>query len=186
MGRRNNVPPLPEAPQALVGDIRALIEAARERATSAVNGELTMLYWRVGRRIHTQILEGRRAEYGEEVLPRLSAQLVKDYGSSFSVKNLRRMVQFAVTFPDEQIVVSLIRQLSWTHFIALIPLKDPCQRDYYAQMPVPNGGVSEPCASASSRFVTKRFSTSGPARELNPQGCQVVGIMRPQWHAPQP
>ncbi|KAB0786023.1 YhcG family protein, partial [Pseudomonas aeruginosa] len=42
--------------------------------------------------------------------------------------------QFAVAYPDERIVVSLIRQLSWTHFIALIPLKDPLQRDYYAQM----------------------------------------------------
>ena len=68
------------------------------------------------------------------MLPNVAAQLVREYGSSFSVKNLRRMVQFATTFPDEQIVVSLIRQLSWTHFIALIPLKDPLQRDYYAQM----------------------------------------------------
>lgn len=93
-----------------------------------------MLYWRIGQRIHTQVLQGRRADYGEEVLPTLAAQLVKEYGSSFSVKNLRRMVQFAVTFPEERIVVSLIRQLSWTHFIALIPLKDPLQRDYYAQM----------------------------------------------------
>lgn len=64
----------------------------------------------------------------------LAAQLVREYGSSFSVKNLRRMVQFAAAYPDERIVVSLIRQLSWTHFIALIPLKDPLQRDYYAQM----------------------------------------------------
>nr|MCA7008335.1 PDDEXK nuclease domain-containing protein [Dickeya chrysanthemi] len=79
-------------------------------------------------------LEGRRADYGEEVVLTLAAQLVKEYGSSFAVKNLRRMVQCATTFPDEQIVVSLIRQLSWTHFIALIPLKDPLQRDYYAQM----------------------------------------------------
>ena len=124
----------PAGPSVLLGDIRALIDAARERAVSAVNSELTMLYWRVGQRIHTQILEGRRADYGEEVLPTLAVQLVKDYGSSFSVKNLRRMVQFASTFPDEQIVVSLIRQLSWTHFIALIPLKDLHQRDYYAQM----------------------------------------------------
>jgi predicted nuclease of restriction endonuclease-like (RecB) superfamily len=121
-------------PAALLGDIRALIEVARQRAISTVNSELTMLYWRIGQRIHTQVLEGRRAEYGEEVLPTLATQLVKEYGNSFSVKNLRRMVQFAATFPDEPIVVSLIRQLSWTHFIALIPLKDPRQRDYYAQM----------------------------------------------------
>ncbi|WZB64503.1 PDDEXK nuclease domain-containing protein [Achromobacter xylosoxidans] len=118
----------------VAGDIRILIEGARQRAASAVNSELTMLYWRIGQRIHAQVLEGRRADYGEEVLPNVAAQLVREYGSSFSVKNLRRMVQFATTFPDEQIVVSLIRQLSWTHFIALIPLKDPLQRDYYAQM----------------------------------------------------
>ena len=59
---------------------------------------------------------------------------MKEYGGSFAEQNLRRMVQFAATFPDEQILVSLIRELSWTHFIALIPLKDPLQRDYYAQM----------------------------------------------------
>jgi len=136
MGRIKRIGPTPDAsgPSALLGDIRTLIEMARQRTVSAVNSELTTLYWRIGQRIHTQILEGRRADYGEEVLPNLAAQLVRDYGGSFSVKNLRRMVQFAVTFPDEQIVVSLIRQLSWTHFIALIPLKDPFQRDYYAQM----------------------------------------------------
>ncbi|HCA7627855.1 TPA: DUF1016 family protein [Pseudomonas aeruginosa] len=124
----------PSAPTALLSDIRALIEAAHKRAASAVNSELTMLYWRIGQRIHTQVLEGRRADYGEEVVLTLAAQLVKEYGSSFSVKNLRRMVQFAAAYADERIVVSLIRQLSWTHFIALIPLKDPLQRDYYAQM----------------------------------------------------
>lgn len=134
MTKRSVTVPSPAAPMALLGDIRELIEAARRRAASTVNSELAMLYWRIGQRIHTQVLEGRRADYGEEVLPTLAAQLVKEYGGSFEVKNLRRMVQFAATFPDEQIVVSLIRQLSWTHFIALIPLKDPLQRDYYAQM----------------------------------------------------
>jgi predicted nuclease of restriction endonuclease-like (RecB) superfamily len=119
---------------ALLGDIKGLIEAARQRATAAVNSELSMLYWRIGQRIHTQVLSGQRAGYGEEVLPTLAAQLTQDYGGSFAEKNLRRMVQFASTFQDEQIVVSLMRQLTWTHFIALIPLKDPLQREYYAQM----------------------------------------------------
>ncbi len=134
MNARRSSVTSPAAPSALLGDIRELIEASRKRAASTVNSELTMLYWRIGQRIHTQVLEGRRADYGEEVVLTLAAQLVKEYGSSFSMKNLRRMVQFAATFPEEQIVVSLIRQLSWTHFIALIPLKDPLQRDYYAQM----------------------------------------------------
>lgn len=134
MTRRKVSAPSPAAPVELLGDIRVLIEAARQRAAAAVNSELTMLYWRIGQRIHTRVLEGRRADYGEEVVPTLAAQLVKEYGCSFSIKNLRRMVQFAAAYPDERIVVSLIRHLSWTHFIALIPLKDPLQRDYYAQM----------------------------------------------------
>ncbi|TWX99731.1 DUF1016 domain-containing protein [Pseudomonas aeruginosa] len=107
---------------------------APPRPPATVNSELTMLYWRIGQRIRTQVLDGRRGAYGKEVLPTLAAQLVKEYGGSFAEQNLRRMVQFAATFPDEQILVSLIRELSWTHFIALIPLKDPLQRDYYAQM----------------------------------------------------
>lgn len=125
--------PLSE-PKALLGDIKAMIETARQRAASAINSGLTMLYWRIGQRIHVQVLDERRADYGVGVLQNLAAQLVKAYGGSFAVKNLRRMVQFAVTFPDEKIVVSLIRQLSWTHFIALIPLKGALQRDFYAQM----------------------------------------------------
>jgi len=44
------------------------------------------------------------------------------------------MMQFAEVFPDEKIVVSLIRQLSWTHIIALIPIENPLKRDFYIEM----------------------------------------------------
>lgn len=52
----------------------------------------------------------------------------------YNVRVLHRMVQFAEVFHDEQIVVTLLRQLSWSHFLSLIPLKDPLQRDFYAEM----------------------------------------------------
>lgn len=107
------------APAALLGDIKALIEASRQRAALAVNAELTLLFWHIGQRIHTEVLAGQRAGYGEEILPSLAAQLVHDYGRSFADKNLRRMVQFAATYPDEPIVVTLSRQLGWSHFLAL-------------------------------------------------------------------
>ncbi|MBG2640416.1 DUF1016 family protein [Klebsiella michiganensis] len=134
MTRRKASVSAPAAPPALLGDIRALIEASRQRVASAVNAELTLLFWRIGQRIHTEVLAGPRAGYGDEILPTLAAQLVRDYGRSFADKNLRRMVQFAATFSDEPIVVTLSRQLSWSHFVALLPLKDPLQRDYYVQM----------------------------------------------------
>jgi len=76
----------------------------------------------------------RSAEvYPEKIVHALSGQLTNEYESSFKEKNLRRMIQFAEVFPDKQIVVSLTRQLSWTHFITLIPLKDSIQRDFYAE-----------------------------------------------------
>ncbi|MDD5037259.1 MAG: hypothetical protein PHE55_21240 [Methylococcaceae bacterium] len=50
-----------------------------------------LLYWRIGQRIHTKVLEGRWAEHGAEVLLTLVVQLTKEYGGSFSVKNQRRM-----------------------------------------------------------------------------------------------
>jgi len=118
----------------LIGDIRRLIATARHNVAVTVNAGLTILYWQIGNRIRQDILKEKRAEYGKEIVATLSRQLTDDYGNNFNEKNLRRMIQFAEVFPDKEIVVSLIRQLSWTHFIALIPLKEDLQRDFYAEM----------------------------------------------------
>lgn len=118
----------------LLADIRDLVVEARQQTAQVVNAALTLTYWQVGTRIRTDVLQKERAVYGEEILLTLSAKLVPEFGRGFSEKNLRRMVQFAEIYPKQQIVVSLIRQLSWTHFIALLPLKDPLQRDFYAEM----------------------------------------------------
>ncbi len=104
------------------------------RKVLAINAELTLLFWRIGYRIYTEVLAGQRAGYGEEIMPSLAEQLARDYGRGFGEKNLRRMVKFAATFPDESIVATLSRQLSWSHFVLLLVLKEPMQRDYYAQM----------------------------------------------------
>ncbi|HLF96485.1 MAG TPA: PDDEXK nuclease domain-containing protein [Methylococcaceae bacterium] len=118
----------------LVDDIHRLITEARTNAATAVNASLTLLYWRVGQRIRQDVLSEKRARYGEQIVSSLSRQLAAEHGPGFSEKNLQRMIQFAEVFPDERIVVSLIRHLSWTHFIALIPLKQPLQREFYAEM----------------------------------------------------
>lgn len=118
----------------LLQDIRGLIDEARTAVAASVNAGLTFLYWRIGKRLDAEVLQGGRAEYGEEIVVTLSRQLVMDYGQGFAGKNLRRMLQFARLFPNEQIVVSLIQQLSWSHVIALLPLKDELQREFYVEM----------------------------------------------------
>jgi predicted nuclease of restriction endonuclease-like (RecB) superfamily len=118
----------------LLIEIRTLIEKARRQTAAAVNIGLTALYWRIGHRIQQEILGSERAAYGEQIVATLSRQLVADFGRGFEEKNLRRMMQFAEAFPDESIVATLWRQLSWSHFRELLPLAKPQQREFYAEM----------------------------------------------------
>jgi len=119
---------------ALFQDLRELIIEARQDVARQVNSALVLLYWRVGQRIRQDILNEKRAGYGEEIVPTLSAQLVAEFGEGFSKRNLFRMVRFAEVFPTEQIVSTLSAQLGWSHFVEIIPLKDELQRAFYAEM----------------------------------------------------
>src|SRR5258708_25483423 len=121
-------------PTALLAEVRDLILQAREGVARAVDVGLTTLYWHVGRRIRQDVLKERRAEYGEQIGSALSTQLEAEFGRGFREKNLRRMIRFAEVFPRQEIVASLMRQLTWTHFIELMPLDKPLQRDFYAEM----------------------------------------------------
>lgn len=121
-------------PDSLLAEIRALIEDARRQVAHAANAGLTIAYWRIGKRLLTENLTDGRGEYGQQILASLAQQLEREYGKGFSYSALTRMVRFAELFPDERILVSLIQELTWTHFIALLPLKDPLAREFYAEM----------------------------------------------------
>lgn len=121
-------------PDSLLAEIRALIEDARRQVAHAANAGLTIAYWRIGKRLLTENLTDGRGEYGQQILASLAQQLERDYGKGFSYSALTRMARFTELFPDERILVSLIQELTWTHFIALLPLKDPLAREFYAEM----------------------------------------------------
>ena len=117
-----------------VGEIKSLIESSKQNIAVSVNAEMTLLYWQIGQRINTEVLKDNRAEYGKEIIKNLCLELIAEYGGSFSEKNIRRMMQFADVFPNLEIVVSVIRQLSWTHILAVLPIEDPLKRDFYIEM----------------------------------------------------
>ena len=121
-------------PQGLIDELRSLIDHTKEAIATTVNSSLTMLYWLVGSRIQSEILNNERAEYGNQIVATVSRQLTAQYGNGFLIRTFRRMIHFGEVFPDEQIVIALTRQLSWTHFRLLIPIKDPLKRDFYAEM----------------------------------------------------
>jgi len=118
----------------LISELRGLIDQARRHVAQTANSTLTMLYWHVGRRIHQQVLTDGRADYGVQILATLSQELVRDYGKGFNLSALTRMVKFGEVFPDEQIIATLSRELSWSHFVEILPLKQPLEREYYAEM----------------------------------------------------
>lgn len=116
----------------LFSEISALIEQTRNTVVAQANYALTLLFWRIGRRVNEEVLQNKRADYGKQIVVTLSRQLTEKYGRNFEEKNLRRMLQFAEQFQDDEIVVTLSRQLSWSHFLALLPLKLQEARLFYA------------------------------------------------------
>jgi predicted nuclease of restriction endonuclease-like (RecB) superfamily len=123
-----------KAPPKLLADLRKLIDQSRQAVAQTVNTALVWLYWNIGKRIREDILKQKRAEYGAEILSTLSKELTGLYGKGYSVPNLSRMMRFAEAFADEQIVSSLMRQLSWSHFVLILPIDDPLKREFYAEM----------------------------------------------------
>ena len=118
----------------LVADVRQLIDAARQRVAGAVNAEVTQLYWRIGRRISTELLQGQRAEYGKQVVAELALQLTADFGRGWSEQQLRHCLRLAETFPDEQILSTVRRELSWSHLKTLIYVDDSLKREFYLEI----------------------------------------------------
>lgn len=94
---------------------------------------MTLIFWNIGYKINTHILDNQRAAYGKQIVSTLSTQLVEKFGKSFVERNLRRMMQFADLFPDFQLVVPLSFRLSWSHFLELILLKNEDARLFYSQ-----------------------------------------------------
>lgn len=118
----------------LLAELRTMIEMSRKRAATAVNSSMVMLYWHIGERIEREILGGKRADYGKQVVHAVCKHLTTEYGRGFAEKNVRRMMQFAEVFPCVEIVAALPRQLSWSHLIEVIPMKDDLQRNFYIEM----------------------------------------------------
>ncbi|MCL2327165.1 MAG: PDDEXK nuclease domain-containing protein [Bacteroidetes bacterium] len=127
---KNNIQ-LPE--QTLFNDLSHLIEQSKNFVVVQANSVMTMLFWNVGKRINEDILQNKRADYGKRIVPTLSAQLSEKYGKNFELRNLRRMMQFAEQFPKSEIVSPLATQLSWSHFVELMSIKEEKVRLFYAQ-----------------------------------------------------
>jgi predicted nuclease of restriction endonuclease-like (RecB) superfamily len=121
-------------PLALVSDLRAFIDSARIRVAAGVNAEMVMLYWNIGNRIRQDLLGEERAAYGKSIVATVAQQLTQAYGAGFGRANLFSMIRFAELYPEIRIVQTLSGKLSWSHFVILMKIDDPLQREFYTEM----------------------------------------------------
>ncbi len=115
----------------LFSELAQIIEQGKKQVVAQVNSVLTITYWHIGRTINAHILNNERAGYGEKLVATVAKQLEQQFGRSYTLRNVRRMMQFADLFPDFEIVSPLATQLSWTHFIEVFKLKSDDARRYY-------------------------------------------------------
>ena len=118
----------------VVEDICSIIESARNYAYQSVNIALVKRNWFIGYRIAEEELKGEnRADYGTEILKKVSKELKKEYGKGFELRNLYYFLQFYKTFPN--ILHSPNAKsnilLSWTHYKTLLQVEDEKAREWY-------------------------------------------------------
>jgi predicted nuclease of restriction endonuclease-like (RecB) superfamily len=123
----------------LLAELKQRIQNAQLRASLAVNRELVLLYWQIGREILTR---QQRESWGAKVVDRLAADLKIAFPEmkGFSPRNLKYMRAFAEAWPDEPIVQQVVAQIPWGHNVRILDyVKDPSEREWYVRATVQNG-----------------------------------------------
>lgn len=118
----------------LFQEIKSLILEAKSKVILTVNAELSLLYWQIGRRINTELLKNKRADYDKQIIVSLSRKLTLEYGKGWSEAQLWHCLRIAEIFPDEKILSAVRRELSWTHIKTLIYIDEPIKREFYTQI----------------------------------------------------
>ena len=157
----------PSVSQSLIEDLRQIIEQARGHVAATANYAQTMMYWHIGERINREVLGNQRAEYGKQIVATVARQLQEEFGrKGFDEKSIRRMMQFATLFPDSQIVAPLARQLWWSHFVEVMPLKDELQREFYLTMAASERWSKRTLQAKIDGMLFERTAISGKPDEF--------------------
>lgn len=118
----------------LFAEVAKLIEESKSFVSQTVNATITILYWKIGKRINKEILNHKRAEYGKQIIGSLSKQLTEQYGAGWSEQQIRHCLRIVETFRNFEILSTLCRELSWSHIRTLMYINDPLKREFYIEI----------------------------------------------------
>lgn len=141
-----------------IREIKQIIDAARANAVRSVDFCRVQMYWSIGKRIFEKEQQGKqRADYGAYLIRNLSRQIVPEYGSGFSVRQLERSRQFYRLYP---IASTLRPQLNWTQYKLLIAIPDRDKREYYELEAVNEGWTSRQLERQINSLLYERLLLS--------------------------
>jgi len=120
--------------QILLVEIKQMIEEARHNAKKAINSELTILNWNIGKTIQQKIKGKKQDKYGKAIIENLSEALTNTYGKGWSTQQLWHCTRFYETFKDREKLYTLCRELSWSHLRTLMYIEDELKRYFYIEL----------------------------------------------------
>lgn len=118
----------------LYNDVCQIIDSTRTRLATTVNAEVCWMNWHIGKRIKEDVLYNQRAEYGKEIVKKLSILLTEKYGKGWGYEKLKHCIRSAYTFTEEEIGYAVRTQLTWTHLRLLMGIDDDLKRSFYQEM----------------------------------------------------
>lgn len=125
---------MPDTFNLVYDDINDLIRQKKYDIKNAVNDAMISLYWGIGKKLTEEITGVNKPDYGQKVVIEISKRLSAEYGSGFQKSAISRMINFYQEFTDYEKVATLSQQLTWSHFVEILPIKDKLKRDFYAVM----------------------------------------------------
>jgi len=160
----------------LLNRVSKVLEEARKRTVRQINTVMVESYWQIGRLIIEEEQRGKeRAEYGEELIKRLSNDLTKKFGRGFTTANLWNMRQFFTTYPklyavrresEEHKLYAMRRYLNWTHFRILMRLEEPLARRFYEIETAKNNWSSRELERQINSLLFERLALSKDKKKV--------------------
>lgn len=147
----------------LYNNIKELVEQSRNKVYKTVNTEMINLHWNIGK-IIVEKQEGHvRAKYGDLLIEGISKKLTEYFGKGFSKRNLERMRKFYMYYP---IATSIMTQLSWTHYLELIKIKEKNKRDFYMNECIESGWTVEELQRERNSLLYERLALSADKEKI--------------------
>ncbi|HIE15183.1 TPA: DUF1016 domain-containing protein [Candidatus Bathyarchaeota archaeon] len=190
----------------LLGRIAEILNQARTKVIREINRAQVLAYWEIGREIVEFEQKGKvRAEYGMELIKRLSKDMTKQFGRGFSPRNLEQMRKFYLTFPQKSQTLSakslespkseavspksLIRQtpsakfepmLSWSHYCELLKVDEPLACSFYEQESIQNNWSVRELKRQIGSMLFERLALSKDTKAVMKMARKGQIIERPE------